>query len=84
MLDVFILEVNCWDDNLPRVQNLFCYLEKAKKVCELDFEELGIVLEDVEIPLLVITMLFSYKGRGTQQIWSSLCLQPDVPLSDLT
>ena len=43
MLDVFILEVNCWDDNLPRVQNLFCYLEKAKKVCELDFEELGIV-----------------------------------------
>ena len=65
------------------LRRIFVFGE-SKKTCQLDFEELGIVLEDVEIPLLVITMLFSYKGRGTQQIWSSLCLQPDVPLSDLT
>ena len=63
---------------------IFLVFWRKQKAGELDFEELGIVLEDVEIPLLVITMLFSYKGRGTQQIWSSLCLQPDVPLSDLT
>ena len=36
------------------------------------------------LPLLVITMLFSYKGRGTRQIWPSLCLGADAQLSDLT
>ena len=85
MLDVFILEVNCWDDNLPRVQNLFCYLEKAKKKCvSLILRSWALCSWDGEIPLLVITMLFSYKGRGTRQIWSSLCLGTDAQLSDLT
>ena len=40
-------------------------LWRKQKAGELDFEKLGIVLPvPGEIPLLVVTMLFSYKGRG--------------------
>ena len=40
MLEVLVLETNCWDDNFWKYILLF---GESKKVCELDFEELGIV-----------------------------------------
>ena len=60
------------------------FFGESKKRVSLILRSWALCSRDGEIPLLVITMLFSYKGRGTRQIWSSLCLGTDAQLSDLT
>ena len=64
--------------------NFFLLFGESKKCVSLILRSWALCSWDGEIPLLVITMLFSYKGRGTQQIWSNLCLGTDAQLSDLT
>ena len=62
----------------------FLLFGESKKRVSLILRSWALCSRDGEIPLLVITMLFSYKGRGTRQIWWSLCLGADAQLSDLT
>ena len=75
-----LLEANCWNKTII----YFLLFGESKKRVSLILRSWALCSRDGEIPLLVITMLFSYKGRGTRQIWWSLCLGADAQLSDLT